>query len=104
MTFPVYSTRFLWGIAETGFQEYTVPTGHKAVIRDIAVIEQGLTSAVLQARINGFPIWDFLAPDTALYQSHMEMRWVMNEGDIFALAANSGTWWFTAHGYLLQLP
>lgn len=105
----IYSTQFAAGTMATAGPElvYTVPAGHRAVLRGIDGFLYTGSVFVLLFSINGNPSTGGLVASAAQPNSGVG-QWtgyqVLNPGDRLYLAANNSGTTYLISGYLLVLP
>jgi hypothetical protein len=97
----VYSTRFIFGITRPSLQ-YTVPAGHKAVVKCITAYNALGTAANAALDIGGTWIWVASVPGlTSVLQSNLTI--VVNAGETMNLAGPQDKMYVHASGFLLAL-
>lgn len=57
MPTPVYSVRFLLATGNGIVVTYTVPAGHRAVVRSVLATNEQATASYFYVQLNGFSIW-----------------------------------------------
>lgn len=106
MAAPVYSTRFMAAVFPTAPTDYVVPTGFRAVVRDISAYWLGdVGGGALQGAIDGVAYFMYFIGTAGVPGGyHWEGRVVADEGETVAINVPMGNWSFTVSGYLLSLP
>jgi hypothetical protein len=102
MTLP-YSTRFLSGQAYTGTEHYTVPSGYRAVLKDIDCLTQDATSSQVAFQVAGVSIAAFNTPAGQLYTFQWRGMAVFYAGEQLTVICSQPIS-FMCSGYLLLDP
>lgn len=104
MTQVVYSTRFLAVELNgtTTSASYTVPAGHRAVIRGVQAMNSGAASGHLT--LPGVVVLSHVTGGTGFVGESFDLMAVANAGEAIGVVRDSGTSWWTVSGFLLTLP
>lgn len=99
MGWPIYSERFL--LIGLGVEDliYTVPAGHRAVVRSITASSWTTTAALVQVMVGGSPIALFHLQ--AQWESHaLAVHVPLYAGESLRLVASVADIYASASGYL----
>jgi len=98
-----YSERFLHGRSTNGQQVYTVPAGHRAVVKCITVQTFTVTGAYGLVRCAGQPLL-YLVARTVDENRTVTGQWVAYEGELIEALTGAGDVAWHVAGYLLADP
>jgi hypothetical protein len=98
---PLYSERFLQVAGTTVPKSYTVPAGHRIVLRCIELVQASQIDTQLIVTLGGIYIWNVLLPGGVGY-AHFDTRQVAYAGELLQMQSVGGTGHAVASGYLFE--
>lgn len=99
MSFPVYSERFIICQAVAGYFTYTVPAGHRAVIKCITALNFGTAASTFSCSISGSTLVFESLPGGA-FRTYTQLHVPAYASEFVRMETSSATMALSCSGFL----